>query len=34
LRTTRLNSFVHNRRFGLLFLLGLIGDLVVRAFIR
>jgi len=25
---------VHNRRFGLLFLLGLIGDLVVRAFIR
>jgi 1,4-dihydroxy-2-naphthoate octaprenyltransferase len=24
-------SFVHNRRFGLLFLLGLIGDLVVRA---
>jgi 1,4-dihydroxy-2-naphthoate octaprenyltransferase len=24
-------SFVHNRRFGLLFLLGLIGDLIVRA---
>jgi 1,4-dihydroxy-2-naphthoate octaprenyltransferase len=27
-------SFVHSRRFGLLFLLGLIGDLVVRAVIR
>jgi len=27
-------SFVHNRRFGLLFLLGLIGDLVLRAFMR
>ncbi len=26
-------AFVHNRRFGLLFLLGLIGDLILRAFL-
>lgn len=26
-------AFIHNRRFGLLFLLGLIGDLIIRAFI-